>query len=159
MSRTRHVLGMAKSSTNLKGSKGPRVELDFFKLAYAVGKIRAEGDEAQGYLLVMNRGIAATVTAWAAKYDAEDLVTVLIARLADEELEKLQAQQEEQAVAQAEATLGGSAGARSRADFGRDLGESQLQELIGEREIGVLCQHDSLPLSIRWDYYGTLSVP
>lgn len=60
----KHVLGMAKSHLDLKGAKGPKLELDFLRLVYAVKELRARGDQANGYLLVMEEDIASRVKSW-----------------------------------------------------------------------------------------------
>ena len=53
-----HILGMAKSSLTLKGAKASKLELDFFKLAFAVSVLRTSGEQAIGYLQVLQHRFA-----------------------------------------------------------------------------------------------------
>ncbi len=92
MPELKHILGMVKRNLDLKGAKGPKLELDFLRLVYAVKELRRSGNEAKGYLLVMTSPIAQRVAAWQAKYQAGDSVVVEIASLSAEQLGTIQAE-------------------------------------------------------------------
>ena len=47
------ILGMAKSHLDLEGAKGPKLELDFLKIAYALAWLNVIGESGKGYLLVL----------------------------------------------------------------------------------------------------------
>jgi hypothetical protein len=64
-----HILGMAKSSLTLKGAKAPKLELDFFKLAFAVAAFRAVGEQAIGYLQVLALPARDRALGWDACYE------------------------------------------------------------------------------------------
>ena len=64
----KHVLGMAKSALDLRGAKGPKLELDYLRLLYAVKELRKRGDNAQGYLIVLTEPIHERTRQWENKY-------------------------------------------------------------------------------------------
>jgi len=67
----KHVFGMAKSHLDLKGAKGPKLELDFLRLVYVIKDFRSKGKQATGYMAVLTDQIAQRVNGWAHKYDAK----------------------------------------------------------------------------------------
>lgn len=155
----RHVLGMAKSSTDLKGAKAPKLELDYLRLAYVVKDLREKGQDAVGYLLVMNARIARRANGWAEKYESFDYVQVLVAAdLSEDDLASKTAESVANARSQAAVALGADYAGGSTAEIGMRLGEDSLGRMIEHREAGVRRCSDSsrFPMEIAWDYYGTL---
>jgi len=152
----KHILGMAKSHLDLRGAKGSKLELDYLRLVYAIKEIRKQGDDAHGYLVVMNDAIFKRVIQWETKYQGKELVTLDIASLSDptkRTLEKEKARNTEGMVAGAS---GGDVGSLSNADKGRDIGEAALSHIIVHWEPSVqqIRDESKFPLSIRWDFYG-----
>ena len=155
-----HILGMAKSSLTLKGAKGPKLELDFFKLAFAVAALRASGEQAIGYLQVLATSVRDRATGWTTKYATGDAVVVLYAAPTEDEFISLAAEKARNALGllstpdadNADETL-------SLATLGEMLGESALAREIAARHPGVIRIDDSnlFPQRIRWDFYGTVS--
>lgn len=152
----KHIIGMAKRSLDLAGAKGPKLELDYLRLIYAVNELRRTGVGAQGYLLVMNDNIAKRVSIWQGKYQAGDAVVVIVAKLTDEQLSALKAEVQANTAGMIAGTLGEDVDGKSNATFGGQLGEEQLQYFIEENEPGVLrnMNETEYPFKIRWDYYG-----
>jgi len=153
----KHILGMVKRNLDMKGAKGPKLELDFLRLVYAVKELRGSGDEAKGYLLVMTPAIAQRVAAWQAKYQAGDSVTVLTAQLSQEELDTIQAEVRANIEGMVAGTVGEDVAGRSDATAGAQIGEDLLRQLVESHEQGVTpCQNErNVPFRIRWNYYGT----
>ncbi len=116
-----HVLGMAKSSLCLKGAKASKLELDFFKLAFAVAKLRASGDEAVGYLLVLSTAARERAVGWVTKYQTGDAVVVLYTAPDDAELVALAAEKARNAAGLL-ATPDAERAELSLASLGRELG-------------------------------------
>jgi hypothetical protein len=152
----RHVLGMAKSSLDLKGAKAQKLELDFLRLAYAVQQLRQRGDPAQGYLLVLGSEIAARVSAWAAKYGTGDAVSCIVHRLPRSSRARLTKEKGRNKAGMVAGTLGRNAADRSSAAVGRGIGEAALREAIVAAERGVreAGPERSVPLGVHWDFYG-----
>jgi hypothetical protein len=154
--RQLHVLGMAKSSLDLRGAKAPKLELDFLRLAYAVRDLREAGEEAVGYLMVLVPKVAKAVERWQDKYSSGEGVVVLCKELEGENLESLIKEKADNAIGfiidrqfdEAEREL-------SLADLGKKLGETALHQEISARHPGLISSQ-SFPLGIQWDYYGTL---
>ena len=155
-----HILGMAKSSLTLKGAKGPKLELDFFKLAFAVAALRASGEPAIGYLQVLAAPVRDRAIGWTTKYAVGAAVVVLYAAPTEDEFISLAAEKAGNALGllstpdadNADETL-------SLATLGEMLGESALAREITTRHPGVIRINDSnfFPQRIRWDFYGTVS--
>jgi len=152
----KHVLGMAKSHLDLKGAKGPKLELDFLRLVYTVKELRARGDQAKGYLTVMEKGIATRVDSWIEKYQAGDTVVVEVAGLSADEREALKAEKKRNVAGMIAGSLGSTVGNQSNAELGKRAGEDALRRLVISREPGVQEIKDEgvFPLGIRWDFYG-----
>ena len=81
----RQIIGMAKSNLDLRGAKGPKLELDFLRLVYAVKEAKRENQETKAYLLVMTEKIKNRVNEWAKKYNAEGLVETIVLDLSEDE--------------------------------------------------------------------------
>jgi hypothetical protein len=156
----KHVLGMAKRNLDLKGAKGPRLELDFLRLVYAVKELRRGDDDAQGYLLVVGEKIKQRVDKrWREKYRAGDTVRVCVAQLTDTERAALEQEVKKNIAGMVAGTLGEDVGDRSNAMQGARLIERELKRTIESHERGVQ-QCDDPPesiIDIQWDYYGRLS--
>lgn len=152
----RHILGMAKRHLDLRGAKGPKLELDFLRLVYAVQHLRRAGDEAQGYLLVMTTAIQRRTASWVTKYQAGDAVRVLVGDLTPDERKLV----DEEVRANTEGMLAGvlaqNVSGRSSATAGGDIGERKLRTLIKEIEgvLSPIVDPARFPLGIRWDFYG-----
>jgi|WetSurSiteA1Bulk_404760.scaffolds.fasta_scaffold46472_1 hypothetical protein len=154
--RMRHVLGMAKSHLDLKGAKGPKLELDFLRLVYSVMRLRQKGDSALGYLIVMTATIADTVSGWASKYDSAECVIVNVASLSAEQMQRLSAEKQGNVEGMVRGTLGNAVEGKSDAPYGKSLAEEALRECIRQREPDAREVMNKLlfPFGIRWDYYG-----
>jgi hypothetical protein len=152
----RHVLGMAKRHLDLKGAKGPKLELDFLRLAVAVAHLRQTGDDAKGYLLVMSPRIRKRTEAWVTKYETKDTVEVVTADLTESELRGLCAEVRANTEGMMLGTQGRRVGNRSDARSGGRLVEDKLRAMIEVREPGIRRVNDpsKFPLNVQWDYYG-----
>lgn len=160
MNKTLHILGMAKSSLDLRGAKASKLELDFFKLAYAVRHLKECGFDAVGYLLVLNAAIRKTAEDWISKYDTGDAVRVLVQTPNAEELKNLRAEKlanarallQDAKLAEAEREL-------SVAKYGKIFGEGALRTQISQLhpKSSEIKSPSSMPLKIAWDYFGTVN--
>jgi hypothetical protein len=152
----KHVLGMAKSNLDLKGAKGPKLELDLLRLVYAVKELRQRGDQAKGYLLVMTEDIAKRTESWIQKYQAGDTVVVAVAKLSPDSQEALEIEKKNNVTGMLAGSLGNTVGSRSDAALGKRLGERALRSRImgDEPEIQEITDKSAFPLGIHWDFYG-----
>lgn len=153
-----HIVGMAKSSLDLKGAKGPKLELDFFKLAFAVASLRAEGKRAVGYLQVLAPLLRDRALAWIEKYQTGDAVVVLCAEPNVAELAELAAEK----VRNALGLLPDSERADDAlASIGEELGERELAAEIRRRHVTVqqISDRGQFPQRIRWDFCGIATDP
>ncbi|MBN8461089.1 MAG: hypothetical protein J0M04_24950 [Verrucomicrobia bacterium] len=145
---------MAKSSLDLRGAKGPKLELDFLRLAYVVRDIRTAGGNAVGYLAVLDSKVAETASTWIEKYRSGDAVVVLMCHLGMREHELLMSEKSANAIGFLPAPeLRKLERKLAIADLGRELGEQALQKAIEEHHPGIMkCTNP--PFGIQWDYYG-----
>ena len=153
-----HVLGMAKSSLCLKGAKASKLELDFFKLAFAVAGLRASGEQAVGYLQVMSTAARDRAGGWVAKYQTGEAVVILYAAPDDAELVALAAEKVRNAAGLL-ATPDAERAGLSLALLGRKLGESALAREVLSRHPTVARVEDKsrFPQRIDWDFYGLVT--
>ncbi|MFC1869821.1 hypothetical protein ACFLYE_00950 [Chloroflexota bacterium] len=154
----KYILGMAKSHLDLRGAKGPKLELDYLRLVYAIKEMRKEGYSAQGYLVVMTEEILNRVRQWEYKYRGTEFVKVMIVSLTARMRRTLENDKKRNVAGMVAGTTGGKAGGRSNADTSRDIGEAALTEVILRQEPDVQRVRDEskFPLSIRWDFYGVV---
>ena len=154
----KHVLGMAKSSLDLKGAKGPKLELDFLRLVYAVKQLRTEEVDAKGYLVVMTEDIRERANSWIGKYEAENTIVIDVAPLSLDEQKALEAEKKGNVAGMVAGSLGRTAGNQSNAVLGKQLGEDALRKLIMDQESRVqeIKDEKEFPFRIRWDFYGQL---
>ncbi len=154
----KHILGMAKSHLDLRGAKGPKLELDYLRLVYAIREMRKQGHSAQGYLVVMTDEILNRVRQWEYKYQGKECVEVLSVSLPGQVRSTLENEKTRNLAGMVAGAIGGKAGGRSNADTGRNIGESTLTEIILRLEPSVQRVRDEnrFPLGIRWDFYGVV---
>lgn len=155
--QTKHALGMVKRNLDLKGAKGPKLELDFLRLVYVVKALRKSGHEAKGYLLVMTPSIARRVDVWQKKYEAGNSVLLETAQLSQEQYQIIKSEIRENKNGMVAGTVGEDVAGRSDATVGGQIGEVLLQQLVETHEQGVhrSFNEQDFPFRIRWDYYGT----
>jgi hypothetical protein len=155
-----HVLGMAKSSLCLKGAKPSKLELDFFKLAFAVAQLRANGQQAVGYLQVLSPAARDRAVGWTAKYQTGDAVVILYSAPDGADLVALAAEKARNAAGLL-ATANAKRAGLSLASLGRRLGESALVRGVLALHPTVLRVEDKrrFPQRIDWDFYGLVTGP
>ncbi|HEY0073620.1 MAG TPA: hypothetical protein VGB77_05920 [Abditibacteriaceae bacterium] len=149
-----HILGMAKSSLSLEGAKSSKLELDFFKLAFAVAALRENNEEAFGYLLVVSEVAKKRAEYWVNKYKTGDRVKVLIAVPSSEQLIDLTAEKSKNAngIYNGETSF-------SVAKLGMEFGEAALRKQIEALYPHIAIRDKSeYPQSINWDYYGIVDI-
>lgn len=150
---------MAKSSLDLRGAKGPKLELDFLRLAYVVRDLRAAGGNAIGYLAVIDKKVEATALGWVKKYQSGDAVTVLMCELAVCDHDVLLKEKADNAVGfLPDPELRKLERRLAIAESGKKFGEQGLQKAIEERHPGILTCTKLIHSGINWDYYGTLPI-
>lgn len=150
------VLGMAKSSLNLLGSKGPKLELDLLRLVRAKERLSARGETVHAVLAVMTQDLRARCEAWAAKYEAPGAVEVLVVECTPEQAEALRSEKARNVSGMIAGSQGQLAGEDSEAGIGRAIAEDFLDWYI-EKRFGPLTRierENEMPFGIRWDYCG-----
>jgi len=148
----KHILGMAKGYTDLKGARSKILELDYLRLVYAVKDLTKCGDNAHGYLVVLTENIRGTVQKWRDKYQGEGFVTVIAAPQPPRVMARLKQEKEKNRAG----NIPGKDPALSIGDYARDIGEKALRKKIRELEPRVkeLGNENKLPCAVRWDFYG-----
>ncbi|MFC2019153.1 hypothetical protein ACFLU4_04260 [Chloroflexota bacterium] len=149
---------MAKSNLDLRGAKGPKLELDYLRLVFAIKEIRKQGDSAQGYLVVMTDEILNRAKKWEYKYKGEEFVTLTTASLSNQTKRTLENEKTRNTEGMVAGASGGNADGLSNADNGRDIGEGALSHIIAQMEPNVqrIRDESKFPLGIRWDFYGSI---
>ncbi len=151
---------MSKRHLDLRGSKAPKLELDFLRLLFVVRELRRSGDQAVGYLAVATSEIKQRSAAWAATYGVTDEVHVVVVELSARERKDL----EREARANRDGMIDGAQGkpvrGRSNARTGGGLLETKLAAFIRKRERAghQVRDQSKFPYGIQWDYYGTIAL-
>lgn len=148
---------MAKRHLDLRGAKGPKLELDLLRLIYAVKDLRSQGDDALAYLLVLSPKIASTARAWSAKYAALDAVEVLVGQLSDQERLTIVSEIRRNTAGMIAGAQGQLVAGASDSTAGASLAEAKLLAEIRRRNPSVaqVLESARYPFGIRWDFYGT----
>lgn len=154
----KYILRMAKSCQDLKGAKGPKLELDYLRLVYAVDDLRRNNKNAQGYLVVLTQQIAERVKRWENKYGWKDSVKIICVSLSSSINNRLNREKKNNISGMVAGSTGRKVGGRSSANFGRLTGEVALKDRILELEPGVkeIKNENEFPCLVRWDFYGTI---
>lgn len=149
----RTIYGMAKSYSNLKGSKVRGLELDFLRLALAIDR-----DEfCTGAYLVAplpQKSGDSLVSEWNGKYGLGKPVMFLEAILTEDEERLLH---EEKARNRRSNQIKGSL--HSNASYGEKLIERKLKEHVEHRHARVDARpHFTAPVMphVKWDFFGIL---
>lgn len=151
-----HVLGMSKSNLDLKGAKGPKLELDYLRLVYAAKELQRLGEGSATYLCVMTSEIEQRISVWARKYDAQGVVTVVVPPSDAIDRNRLSEEKRNNIDGMIEGTMGASSGGKSDASYGRDAGEEYLRLTILSEHPGLVESQDKreFPFNVNWDFYG-----
>ena len=151
-----HVLGMSKSNLDLKGAKGPKLELDYLRLVYAAKEFKKRGEHSVQYLCVMTAEISQRISVWAKKYEAEGIVKVIVPPSGAIDRNRLSEEKRNNMDGMIEGTVGTSSGGKSDASYGRDAGEDYLRLIVLSEHAGLVeCQEKrDFPFKVNWDFYG-----
>ena len=153
---TTHVLGMAKSSVNLKGNKSRSLKLDLLQLAEAIAKLRSEGKSAKGFVLVLADEVKSTVDLWRVKHESTTDIEVICASLSTIERDRLQKEKTDNIEGNKKSKNEGGDPRLARATVGKELGERKLREELNRRFPGIQetnIKHSTIS-HIKWDFYG-----
>ena len=154
----KHILGMAKSHLDFKGAKSPKLELDYLRLVYAITAMRKQGDNAQGYFVVMADEMLSRISKWECNYRGKEYVEVVSASLNGHVSHTLENNKTVNLTRVVVSTIWDKSADRSITNVGRDIGEGILTEIIERLEPNVQRVRDEnrFPLGIRWDFYGVV---
>jgi len=154
----KHIFGMAKSNLDLKGAKGPKLELDYLRLIYAAKEHKRKGFDSDAFLLVMTPEIANRVQTWNSKYDADGVVNVVTANMSITQKEALSKEKKNNIHGMVAGTTGRIVAGRSDAKVGKEIGESQLRAAIMKKypEVKEITKEAEFPYAVLWDFYGVV---
>ena len=153
-----HILGMAKSNFNLKSGQSSKLELDLFKLAFAVTNLQSKGEDAKGYLQVLDIAVYDRVVGWCKKYELSDSIVVLVKNLTPQEKQLLESEKLGNAAGIVPIPNAGQSTINvSVANQGKTLAEDALASAITKLHPNVQSIRFSknvYPHGIKWDFYG-----
>jgi len=151
-----HILGMARSNLDMKGAKGPKLELDFLKIAFTLQCFNARNELGKGYLLVTTAQVRKRVQGWIEKYQTGGSIEVILTELTDDERRALKEEKRKNREGMIEGSQGRYVGGRSNANLSPEICGRKLKEEIQMRHPAVskVVNRDEYPLAIEWDFYG-----
>ena len=153
----KHIIGMAKSYLDLRGSKTRNLELDFLLLALAVNKSRSPNSDAHGVLLVLDEKVWRRADGWREKHGVANDIEVVLAKPTAAEMEVLRMEK----AANAQGNTRNSKPEDASAVKSGAIAEAYLLAEIQKRFPGVREQRPELPhlACISWDFYGVVDNP
>ena len=153
----KHIIGMAKSYLDLRGSKTRNLELDFLLLALAVNKSRSSNADAHGVLLVLDEKVWKRADGWRRKHGVANDIEVALAKPTAVEMEVLRTEK----AANARGNTPNSKHEDASAAKSGAIAEAYLLAEIQKRFPGVRKQRSELPhlACVSWDFYGVVDNP
>jgi hypothetical protein len=150
----KHIIGMAKSYLDLRGSKTRNLELDFLLLALAVNKSRSPNADARGVLMVLDEKVWKRADGWRTKHGVANDVEVVLVKPTAAEVEILRVEK----AANARGNAPGSKSEDASAAKSAAIAEGYLRAEIQKRFPGVCERQPGLPhlVCISWDFYGVV---
>lgn len=150
---TLYVLGMAKSSLNLKGAKSEKIELDFLRILHAI-KTRKSNEQIIGYLAVWDKTIKTRIENWKEKYLAiHESIEVIpldkITKMKYEATIKEEKEKNKEGINQNSNRL-------SEAKHGKKILEKFLKEQIESKLKEIQETKEDKLFGVNWDYYAKL---
>jgi hypothetical protein len=147
---------MLKPYADLQNANGPKIELDYLRLVYAVSEIRKWGDNAQGYFVLTDAGMLNRLSQLEHDYRGETYAKVLRVSL-DSYLRHAEQTEKTELLSGIVRTAILDTGDRSSAiTIRRRMREFVLTEtILGlEPDVRPVTDEGRFPFRIRWDYYG-----
>lgn len=152
--QTTHILGMAKSSLDLKGAKASKLELDFLKLAYTAKNLIEDGDEVYAYLLILTDKFQSRIKEWIKKYNTGDVVKLIICTPSNNTLELLHDEKLRNSLGVTSKSSLKELNKLSCADIGKQTGEQALHDFIQDKHKEIKPYSNYNFQGISWDYYA-----
>jgi len=146
----RHVLGVAYPYVDHLGAHAVELELGLLRLAFTVERLRASGESACGYIVVLRQEIRDAVRKMKVRYDIGEEVHVVFASLLISDMTRLSDAAEKAASGE---------DPDEADDVARGIAVAALEREVESSEPGVTPvggQH-LLPFGISWDYYGVVA--
>lgn len=154
----KHILGITTSYSSPKNYLD--CELDYLRLAYAIKEIRSQGEQAQGYIVVLSPAMVEHVKQWESHYQSKDCVKVIYGSLSIGDMAKIQEEQDT-IHGLASFLLGapqGKGSNNSGINHQQGIAQRALEKAIYESEPKIKQSSDdtTFPLGILWDFYGVV---
>ena len=147
---------MAKSGFDLKGAKGPKLELDLLRLLYAVQNLQKKGEKAYGYLIVSTNKIKERAESWIKKYEFEKKTNIEILtldNLDEKTIKLLKDEKVRNALANIRHKRDDIRKELASGRFGQGLYENALENYLKNKHHIKEIKQPKMPFEIRWDFY------
>ncbi len=150
---TLYVLGMAKSSLNLKGAKSEKLELDFLRILHAI-KTRKSNEQVIGYLAVWDKTKQTRIESWKKKYLAaqENIEVIPLDEITKKKFEATIKEEKEKN----KEGINRNSNRLSEAKQGKEILETFLRQQIESKLERIEETEDDKLFGVNWDYYAKL---
>ncbi|MBI2849703.1 MAG: hypothetical protein HYX80_01510 [Chloroflexi bacterium] len=154
----KHLLAMVKPFPDCKGHKASMIELDYLRLIYAVGEMRRQCEDAQGYFVVIADEIPRRMSKWEHAYQGNRCVEMISTSPASYVRHPAGNEKTANLSGMVTAAILDKSGRQSYSSIRRSIEDCILAETILALEPNVQRIRDEsrFPLGIRWDYYGVV---
>jgi hypothetical protein len=152
----KHILGMVKPYPDVKGRQALQFELDYLRLVYAVGEMKKQGENAQGYFIVIGDGIPNRMAKWEHDYRGKrcvELISTLPTSYLGHTIEK---EKSTDLSGMVTAAILGKTARLSDSTVRRNIEDYVIGSTILalEPRVQQIKDESRFPMGIRWDYYG-----
>jgi len=154
----KHVLAMVEPYSDFKGRKALKVELEYLRLVYTVSEMRKQGENAQGYFVVIADNVPNQVSKWERDYGGKPCVETITTSPDSYFKYSIESGKTSEISGTAAAAITDKAACRSNSTIRWSIEDFILSKTILALEPCVQRIKDEsiFPLGIRWDYYGML---
>ncbi len=156
----KHILAMVKPYPDVKGHQASKVELDYLRLVHVVGEMRKQGENAQGYFIVIGDGIPKQMTRWEYYYRGKQCVELMSTLPTSPIGHSVGNEKSADLPGMVTAAILDRTSRLSNSSVRRKIEDLIMDATILALEPGIQRIRDEsrFPFGLRWDYYGVVEL-
>ena len=157
----KQVLAMVKPYPDVKGHGATKVHLDYLRLVYVVAEMRRQGENVQGYYIVIGDGIPKQMTKWEYAYRGKQCVELMSTLPASRIGHAVGNEKSADLSGMVTAAILDKTSRLSNSSVRRKIEDLIMGATILALEPGVqrIKDESRFPFGFRWDYYGVVELP
>lgn len=154
----KHVLAVVRPYPDVIGRRARKLELDYLRLVYFVGEMRKQGENAQGYFIVIGDQMPKQMNKWEQDYRGKQCVQLVSTLPTSYVHHSVLNDKTTDLTRMVTAAILNKTAELSNSELLRDMEDYITRETILSLEPGVQQIEDKsrFPMGIRLDYYGVV---